>query len=48
MIADYQSGDPHWAFGVRAGLVAADADKADHKEFRDKILKPITHGQTTE
>ena len=45
MIADYQSGDPHWAFGVRAGLVAADANKADHKEFRDKIMKPVTHGQ---
>jgi DNA polymerase-1 len=45
MIADYQTGDPHWAFGVRAGLVSADAGKADQKEFRDKILKPITHGQ---
>ena len=45
MIADYQTGDPHWAFGVRAGLVAADADKAEHKELRDKTLKPITHGQ---
>ena len=45
MIADYLTGDPHWAFGVRAGLVSADADKAEHKELRDKILKPITHGQ---
>ena len=45
MIADYQSGDPHWAFGVRAGLVPADADKAEYKEFRDKVLKPVTHGQ---
>ena len=46
MIADYQSGDPHWAFGVRAGLVPADANKADHKELRDKIMKPVTHGQS--
>ena len=45
MIADYRTGDPHWAFGVRAGLVAADADKAEYKELRDKTLKPITHGQ---
>jgi DNA polymerase-1 len=45
MIADYRSGDPHWAFGIRAGLVAADDIKADHKEFRDKTLKPVTHGQ---
>jgi DNA polymerase I len=45
MIADYQTGDPHWAFGVRAGLVSAGADKAEHKEFRDKTLKPVTHGQ---
>ena len=40
MIADYQTGDPHWAFGVRAGLVSAGADKAEHKELRDKTLKP--------
>jgi DNA polymerase-1 len=45
MIADSQTGDPHWAFGVRAGLVSASADKAEHKEFRDKTLKPVTHGQ---
>ena len=45
MIADYLTGDPHWAFGVRAELVSADADKAEHKELRDKTLKPITHGQ---
>ena len=45
MIADYQTGDPHWALGVRAGLVSVDADKAEHKELRDKILKPVSHGQ---
>jgi DNA polymerase I len=45
MIADYLSGDPHWAFGVRAGLVAADAIKADYKELRNKVMKPVNHGQ---
>ena len=25
--------------------MSADADKAEHKELRDKVLKPVTHGQ---
>jgi DNA polymerase-1 len=45
MIADYQSGDPHWAFGLRAGLVPVGASKADHQELRNKVLKPVVHGQ---
>jgi hypothetical protein len=44
MIADYAAGDPHWAFGVRAGLVAADANKDDHEELRQKRFKPVTLG----
>jgi DNA polymerase I len=43
MIADYR-GDPHWAFGVRAGLVPADANKDDHKELRNKSFKPVVLG----
>ena len=34
MIADYQAGDPHWGFGVRAGLVPPGANKADFQELR--------------
>jgi len=45
MLADYRSGDPYWGFGVRAGLVATDADANAHKEFRDKVLKPLVLGQ---
>ena len=44
MIADYRNGDPHWGFGVRAGLVPAGADKADYQELRNKSLKPVTLG----
>jgi hypothetical protein len=44
MIEDYRSGDPHWSFGVRAGLVPKDADKRDYRELRDKVFKPIVHG----
>ena len=45
MIEDYKSGDPYWGFGLRAGLVACDADKAEHRELRDKVLKPVVLGQ---
>src|SRR5262245_8958842 len=45
MIADYNSGDPHIAFGRRAGLVPPDATKETHGEFRNKVLKPIVLGQ---
>lgn len=44
MIADYRAGDPHWAFGVRAGLVPPDADKLAHLEDRNKKFKPVTLG----
>jgi DNA polymerase I len=44
MIADYSAGDPHWAFGVRAGLVPAGANKDDHEELRQKRFKPVTLG----
>jgi DNA polymerase I-like protein with 3'-5' exonuclease and polymerase domains len=30
---------------VRAGLVPADASKADYKELRNKVMKPVSHGQ---
>jgi DNA polymerase I len=45
MIADYLTGDPHWAFGVRSGLVPAGADKALHKDLRNKTFKPVVLGQ---
>jgi DNA polymerase I len=45
MMADYRTGDPYWAFGVRAGLVSPDVNKAEHQEFRNKILKPVMLGQ---
>ena len=44
MIEDYRSGDPHWQFGVRAGLVSKDADKRDYQELRDKAFKPVVLG----
>jgi DNA polymerase-1 len=44
MIDDYQNGDPHWAFGVRAGLVPPGANKDDHKELRNKSFKPVVLG----
>src|SRR5262249_19810224 len=46
MIADYESGDPHIQFGRRAKLVPEDATKYTHREVREKILKPIVHGQS--
>jgi DNA polymerase-1 len=48
MIEDYQSGDPHIGFGRRVRLVPPDATKntsPEIKAFRDKILKPLVHGQ---
>jgi hypothetical protein len=44
MIADYRDGDPHWRFGVRAGLVSPNANKAEYRELRDKSFKPVTLG----
>ena len=45
MIADYRSGDPHWQFGVRAGLIPADGDRDTYAEVRQKVCKPVTLGQ---
>ena len=41
MIADYQNGDVHWLFAVRAGLAAPDAAVDDR--IRD-LCKPVCHG----
>ena len=41
MIADYQNGDVHWQFAVRAGLAAPDAAVDDR--IRD-LCKPVCHG----
>jgi DNA polymerase I len=41
MIADYQNGDVHWLFAVRAGLAAPDATVDDR--MRD-LCKPVCHG----
>ena len=44
MIEDFRAGDPHWQFGVRAGLIPADGDKDVYQEVRQKACKPITLG----
>jgi DNA polymerase-1 len=36
----------HLGFGKRVKLVPPDATKASHREIRDKILKPVVHGQS--
>jgi hypothetical protein len=41
MIADYQNGDVHWLFAVRAGLAAPGAAVDDR--IRD-LCKPVCHG----
>jgi len=41
MIADYQNGDVHWQFAVRAGLAASDAAVDDR--IRD-LCKVLVHG----
>jgi DNA polymerase family A len=41
MIADYERGDMHWQFAVRAGLTAPDAAVDDR--IRD-LAKPVSHG----
>ena len=40
-IADYQNGDVHWQFAIRAGLATPDA-AVDHR-IRD-LAKPVSHG----
>jgi hypothetical protein len=41
MIADYQNGDVHWLFAVRAGLAAPDAAVDDRIR---ELCKPVCHG----
>jgi DNA polymerase family A len=43
MIADYESGDPHWQFAIRAGLAPSGASPDDFPGLRD-LCKPVTHG----
>jgi DNA polymerase family A len=37
MMADFRTGDPYVAFGVRAGVLPAGATKATHPEVRDML-----------
>ena len=37
MMADFLTGDPYVAFGIRAGLLPADATKKTHPEVRDML-----------
>ena len=37
MMADFQTGDPYVAFGIRAGVLPAGATKATHPEVRDML-----------
>src|SRR5262245_9490205 len=43
LIADFQSGDPHMRFAIRAGLAPEGATKHTHEQIREAI-KPISHG----
>jgi DNA polymerase I-like protein with 3'-5' exonuclease and polymerase domains len=36
MVSGYDSGDPHWAFAVRAGMVPPGASKEGHEDVRAK------------
>jgi hypothetical protein len=46
LLADCRSGDPHIAFGVRAGLLPAGVKKTDRniREIRNKVCKAVVHG----
>jgi DNA polymerase-1 len=44
MIQDYIGGEVYIPLGIRSGLLPADATKASHGEFRDKVLKPVLLG----
>ena len=46
LLADCRSGDPHSAFGVRAGLLPVGARKTDPniREIRNKVCKAVVHG----
>ena len=37
MMADFQTGDPYIAFGIRAGVLPPDATKETHRETRDML-----------
>ena len=43
LIADFQAGDPHMNFAIRAGLAPVGATAETHGEIRDKV-KPISLG----
>lgn len=43
LIADYQSGDPHMRFAIRAGLAPPGATEHSHKPIRDAV-KPVSLG----
>jgi DNA polymerase-1 len=43
LIADFQSGDPHMRFAIRAGLAPEGATKRTHGQMRDAV-KPISLG----
>jgi DNA polymerase-1 len=43
LIADFQSGDPHMRFAIRAGLAPEWATKRSHGQIRDAV-KPISLG----
>jgi DNA polymerase-1 len=43
LIADFQSGDPHMRFAIRAGLAPTWATKRSHGQVRDAV-KPISLG----
>jgi DNA polymerase I-like protein with 3'-5' exonuclease and polymerase domains len=44
MIKDYSSGEVYIPLGIRSGLLPADATKATHGDFRDRVLKPVLLG----
>jgi hypothetical protein len=43
LVADFQSGDPHIRFAIRAGLAPPGADKYSHRSIRDAV-KPVSLG----
>ena len=50
MMADFQTGDPYVAFGIRAGVLPPDATKDTHPEKRDMLKAcvlgaPVRHGR---
>jgi hypothetical protein len=43
LLADFQAGDPHIRFAIRAGLAPPGADKYSHRAIRDAV-KPVSLG----